>query len=360
MSNFTNASLPTPSSNPILDVMTAAVPEPGPDWPVAKQEWGIAWEFHWIGFGSIYALLALNSLIAIIRFQKVPSLARKLQFQAINGLLILLGVSRALYLWIEPYESGENLVYCPLWLVRPLFGIAFPCLTSAFCLLHIAFLEAVKLQLQSEKLRSVRFVSGVIALHFVVVIVADTTVAIHANRTELLIICQSFFIVWGVMNAVAFMYSGSRVIIRDKENMRQLKQSPFQGKLSRQRKNWSTKVGKVTIATSVLALTCTAVQTYSLFGVYGIYSKEVNPQPWPWLGFQTSFRLVELGMACTIAYTVLQPAANRRNGIFDLYSCYTRQNAVNAVLNETRGTKILRLSSKENFPAKSAQLKDLE
>ena len=42
--------------------------------------------------------------------------------------------------------------------------------------------------------------------------------------------------------------------------------------------------------------------------VYGMYSKVVHPSPWPWLAFQSSFRLVELTMAFAIAYSVMQPA----------------------------------------------------
>ena len=335
--NMSNMNLSTPTI-PRRRRRRRGVPEPGPKWQIARIKWGFFWELHWIGFGFLFVFLAFNSVLALIKHRQIPSLARKLQFQAINGLLILLGVSRALYLWIDPYESGENVTRCPLWLIRPLFGIAFPCLTSAFCLLHMAFLEAVKLQLGSQLLENVCFIFGMIALHFAVVIVSDTTVAFHADRTELLIVCQSFFIVWGALNAAAFMYSGSKIILRDRENQKQLDATASGKTSSRGGKIWSSKVGKVTIANSVLAVACIVLQTYSLFGVYGIYFRVVRPQPWPWWYFQTCFRFVELGMAYLIAYTVLQPAANRRNGIFDLYGCLKQKNRVTQVLAESVST----------------------
>ena len=68
------------------------------------------------------------------------------------------------------------------------------------------------------------------------------------------------------------------------------------------------KVAKVTLATSVLGFVCCGMQIYSVFGVYGLYSKAVNPSPWPWWVCQTCFRLVEFFMACTIAYSVTQSA----------------------------------------------------
>lgn len=134
-------------------------------------------------------------------------------FYSINLLLIALGTTRSLYLWIDPYESEENIPNCPLWVVRPLFGIAFPCLMSAFCLVHVAFLEVAKIQVGSPKLKNPLFVGCIIFVHFAVVLVSDTTTAIKADRTELLIVCQSFFIVWGLLNSICFMYSGSRVVI---------------------------------------------------------------------------------------------------------------------------------------------------
>lgn len=191
-----------------------AAPEPGPFWITAKQQWGWLWKLHWIGLGLAFALLALKSLWAVIRSPDIiNNFAGMNLFYSINLLLIALGTTRSLYLWIDPYESEENIPNCPLWVVRPLFGIAFPCLMSAFCLVHVAFLEVAKIQVGSPKLKNPLFVGCIIFVHFAVVLVSDTTTAIKADRTELLIVCQSFFIIWGLLNSICFMYSGSRVVI---------------------------------------------------------------------------------------------------------------------------------------------------
>lgn len=336
-----------------------------------------------------YALLACRSLWAIIRSPDVNSFARKRLYHAINWLLVALGTTRSLYLWVDPYESGENIVRCPLWIVRPLFGIAFPCLMSSFCLVHVAFLEVAKTQPGLTKLRNIRFIVSIILVHFAVVIVSDTTSALQADRTELLIVCQSFFIVWGLLNSIGFIYSGSRVVrkahsIRNKicdresaaeciqkndqpndrcdmvkihspENRETAKQNrprlngggtyavqqlgfgnhltvekakqkvPKQDRktasprnntnFSRSREHAIHKIVRITLVTSVLSIACCALQIYSLFGVYSIYSEIVSPQPWPWLAFQTSFRLVELSMAYTLSYCVVRPSVNARRGM---------------------------------------------
>ena len=374
-----------------------AAPEPGPEWRVARHQWGLSWPLHWVGLGLAFAFLASRSLWAVIRSPDVNSrFARRNLFYAINWLLVALGATRSLYLMIDPYESGENIANCPLWVVRPLFGIAFPCLMSAFCLVHVAFLEVAKLKLVSPKLSSVRFIASVILVHFAVVVVSDTTLAIEANRTELLIVCQSFFIVWGLLNSISFIYSGTRVVVKtrnirnricDMENaewnlqMRSVDQagatvkkhedaakkpstvekdrnggglrvaytiqpsmfgnnliaeargskqevSSQEPKTTKRKKHCNAtfaptrreralqKIAGITVMASVLSICCCALQIYSLFGVYGAYSTIVSPKPWPWLAFQTSFRLVELFMAFMLSYCVLRSDASCTRGLF--------------------------------------------
>lgn len=191
-----------------------AAPEPGPDWPIARQQWGALWELHFIGLGVIFALIAIHSLIAMAIADKSKAFTRRLLFYAVNTLLFILGMSRALYLWIDPYESGQHGFKCELWVSKAVFGIAFPCLTSAFCLIHVGFLEVSKLDLGAKRLHSIPFVSSIIGIHFCVVLVSDITVALEANKKALLIVCQSFFIIWGFINSFAFLYSGGRFLLQ--------------------------------------------------------------------------------------------------------------------------------------------------
>ena len=226
---------------------TDALAEPGPDWPVSKKIWGVAWGMHWIGFGILFGLLAVHSFFAIVNKRK--GFSRKPLFIAINLLLFVLGATRSVYLLLDPYESRQNGVKDPKWLTLLLFGIAYPCLTSSFCLIHLAFLEVSKLQIGLRRLQSVKFLTTVMSAHFIIVFTAETTSSIKPELKALLIFCQSFFI-----------------------------------------------------------------HFYSMIGVYGMYSEVVHPSPWPWLAFQSSFRFVELAMACTIAYSVIQREKTPKKG----------------------------------------------
>ena len=296
---------------------TEALAEPGPDWPIAKKVWGLAWELHWIGFGVLFGLLAIHSLLALALAKHRKGFGGKPLFITINSLLFTLGVTRAVYLLLDPYESRENGVEDPKWLTLLLFGIAYPCLTSAFCLIHLAFLEVTKMRIVPSKLQSAKFLSGVIVTHFIIVFTAETSSSIKPELDALLIVCQSFFILWGLFLSGSFIYSGCKVINRVgnvHEQLSAIERRAHQRNKPKQQKTSTTKVAKITLGTSFLGIAVCGLQFYSMIGVYSMYSKVVHPSPWPWLAFQSSFRLVEVAMACTIAYSVMQPeGARKRN-----------------------------------------------
>lgn len=310
----------SPSANTTISEPSAAVhPEPGPDWKVAKQLWGFAWEIHWAGFGILFGMLALHSFFALAQIKQQQGFGRRPLVVAINFLLAILGITRALFLFLDPYSSGENGFHCPHWLLTLLYGIAFPCLTSSFSLVHLAFLEVANVHIGPSKLQRVPFLSGVITTHFTLVIIAETTTAFNAKVTPLLIVCQSFFILWGFLLSVSFIYSGLKVILSSEKVQKQLEMietgTAQQTAREKRRKTKTFKVAKVTFATSILGFVCCGLQLYSLFGVYSLYSKAVDPSPWPWWVFQSCFRLVEFCMAFTIAYSVMQhskPAATSK------------------------------------------------
>ena len=312
------------ASAKLARVSTDALAEPGPDWLVAKKLWGVAWGMHWIGFGVLFSLLAVQSFIALVFGARGKGFCRKPLFIAINSMLFVLGSTRAVYLFLDPYESRQNGVKDPNWLTLLLFGIAYPCLTSSFCLIHMAFLEATKLKIGPNKLQSVKFLSSVILLHFAIVLAAETTTSIKPQLKPLLIVCQSFFILWSLILSVSFIYSGFKLMNRVKQVRTQLKaferNENLRAKKTNQ-KSCTTKVAKITFATSFLGIAVCGLHFYSMIGVYGMYSDVVHPSPWPWLTFQSIFRCVELAMACTIAYSVIQrdktPEKTTRTIAFD-------------------------------------------
>lgn len=305
----------TSSTSNTGDIPTDALAEPGPDWPAAKKIWGLAWQLHWIGFGVLFGFLAVHSMVVIVMVNIRKRFCRKPLFLAINLLLFFLGATRAVYMLLDPYESRENGVEDPKWLTLLLFGIPYPCLTSAFSLIHLAFLEITKLKAGPSKLQNVKFLSAVIVLHFIIVFTAETTSSIKPELDALLIVCQSFFILWSLLLSGSFIYSGCKLIKHVNQVQKQLCiiEKDECSRNARQKAS-TTKVAKVTLITSLLGLVVCGLHFYSIIGVYGMYSKVVHPTPWPWLTFQSFCRFVELAMASTIAYSVMQGDKRQRKG----------------------------------------------
>ena len=111
----------------------AADSEPGPSyWQEANQLLGLSWEFHWAGFGFLLGVLAVHSAFVLAQIQARKGFGRRPFFLGVKILLAILGTTRALFLFVDPYSSGENSVEIPRWLLRLLYGIAFPSLTSSF------------------------------------------------------------------------------------------------------------------------------------------------------------------------------------------------------------------------------------
>ncbi|GAB1602200.1 uncharacterized protein LOC115224675, partial [Argonauta hians] len=64
------------------------------------------------------------------------------------------------------------------------------------------------------------------------------------------------------------------------------------------------RVMRLTYTTTFLLIVACLFQLYSLFGTYGLFSRIANPDPWPWLFFQTFYRFTEIGMSWSMAVAV--------------------------------------------------------
>ena len=277
----------------------APAAESVPDWENAKPRWGKFWEVHCFGLGVAFGLLALNSVVSLLRSIRRKRFAQTLYVIAINALLMVLGGTRASYLLYDPYESEQRLA---TWLSQLLFNVSFPCLTSAFCLILYVFMSVTKLQLVSKKLENVSFFLVVIAFHFTVVLVAVILSVLNSNIvTIIFIFCHMFFIVWGLVLSAGFIFSWIKIIRSLKTASERL--------LREHRSRASAKVAKDTLLTSFLGVACSILHVYSLFIVYCSYCEQCDkPEPWMWWGFKTCFRIIEIAMACNISYCIMQPS----------------------------------------------------
>ncbi|KAG8232277.1 hypothetical protein J437_LFUL011764 [Ladona fulva] len=159
----------------------------------------------------------------------------------INGFLCLLGSSRAACLFIDPYNLRESM---PKAIRSLLWDVGFPCLTSAFCLIQLAFLQLTQsgqlvpqhrlcqlspsttvyivspwtrakkyvLNLGPEKLRRKSCLSLVITAHFTCLITTDVAATFHDQLAVGKLIVQVLFLLWGSFLSATFLYGGYKVM----------------------------------------------------------------------------------------------------------------------------------------------------
>lgn len=199
------------------------IPEPTPDWKSAKDEWKWAWHLHCYGFTLLFMMLSFHTALSLVALRR--RIKSHCRYVALNSLLLLLGLSRAVYLLFERYESLQTF---PTPLSRLLFGVAFPCLTSSYSLIQLVVMRVTKVPTSNEKrMRSYTILAFVITSHFSVVIVVDVTVAYKNSLKLLLLICQAVFITWGLVLSFTFIYSSFRLTQFSSEAHKVLRQLAY-------------------------------------------------------------------------------------------------------------------------------------
>ena len=284
--------------------------EPVPNLEEAKVAWRWAWDLHWITFTALFVLLAVCSFIALVKSTRIKKqkVARNLSY-AVYLLLVTLGVTRALFLSLFPYELQAN-INTPPAITRLLFGVGFPCLTAAFALIQISFTESTKSsQIAYSKVGKIKFLILVVAVHFGIVVLVDIITTLVMKRSFLYVLCIIYFLLMTLITGIRITYSGIKVVLEGNENRNviqalTLKHSYGRG-LNSSSLRATRKVLTITITTALCCLFLASVQLYALADVikYLMDPDAPKPSPWAWYTFQTFFRLIELAMAGVVLYT---------------------------------------------------------
>ncbi|KAJ9599161.1 hypothetical protein L9F63_010338 [Diploptera punctata] len=171
----------------------------------SQLRWGLL--LHTYGFACLFFMLAFYAFFSILNLRSLIS--SRPFMSTINGFLCLLGVSRAGCLFIDPYNLREAM---PKVMGSVLWDVGFPCITSAFCLIQLAFLQLTQLNLGPEKLRRKSCLSLIITAHFSFIIGADIAVGFQEQLMIVKFVVQLVFILWGVFLCCTFLYGGYRVM----------------------------------------------------------------------------------------------------------------------------------------------------
>ena len=267
--------------------------EPEPDWSKAYEEWGAAWEIHVYLFGFIFLGFAIYSAY-FIGMALYTGLNQKYLGFCLNIMMLILGFSRAFVLFTDPYMQGTTINNTQV--LRSIWVLGIPCLTSADCLLILTLVEKAKISVAPNGMQKFSAIIKVIVFHFVLVIFSEFIVSQFIAAKALLVVCQAFFIVWGTMLGVGYFILAYK-----------LDRKLFGHKEVKSKKD--ILYIRLIYASGVNNLIQTVVYIYSSASEFGVYSDAKFISAWSWWILQTFNRVVEV-VSGVLIFTV---SAKRRS-----------------------------------------------
>lgn len=299
-----------PEGEPELDF--GAFEEPGPDWELAKRQWKEAWEFHIYFCGVCFVILGIYSSACIVRLWAMEHLLSRNYFFILHGLVIMICILRATYLLIDAYNSLGSYPHVVDYF---LYNTVFPCIASLFSILFYALLLATRVRILSRKVQKLGVLFAIILFHFVLSISTDLIVGLLSTAHVLMFICQSFFVLWGLLMFIGYLivfrklYKGA---INRQKNLtisspdRKYGSPGNQTQESKYRYTFGLAV-KITFVCAFFGVAIVGFEMYGMFGVFGILQPNVKPQPWPWWSYHLIVRTLELLMCSSVSYVASQP-----------------------------------------------------
>ncbi|CAL8263656.1 unnamed protein product [Merluccius merluccius] len=290
------------------------------DWNSALATWGVAWEAHIYGVGSIFAMSGLISVVCLLGLPLRCPMGSP-YFTLLHLLLLVFGGIRGFSLLYDAYGHQERLAPLASLLLSEL---SFPCLASAFSLAFI--LLSLHLRMHSSLRRSLfpvsfpgspspclllclSFFHGMVSLGCVGLLQLLPSFSALLLLPRGLFVCLSILLPCSYLIFYCVARAQTKHIYRLGDNAEgggspevlHATKCPFV-----EVEDWGRAAGAGIVA-SLCLLACGCLQLYGLLhflGVDGVSSYAF--QAWPWWGYQLSCRLCEvavcLGLSLIGAY----------------------------------------------------------
>ncbi|XP_065067972.1 uncharacterized protein LOC135693420 [Rhopilema esculentum] len=339
-------------------------PEPTPHWGDSVRRWGALWDIHINVIGALFIAIAFwNAISLLLHVLERKATSRRIFkcYSTINFLLLFFNFIRGLSLLVNPYNSNVHHLKLSQGISFLFWGMTVPCFTASFMLMNMALLDATKMQLYSKKLQNMKLILCIVSFNFVLVISVDVTSILRPSLYFILYVCQVFFMLFGVAVAGTMIFTGYSVLNKVRESERQLRsfnnnvivnktaelghdinlQSPSTSGNIRQDKDakidvpgrqaltkisaepmpkqkssnetsWKSKKFRrstkrftmISIIISVAAILYSLIQIYSFIAIYDFNDPSKPINPWHWIAYQTTARLLEVTMSICVSFVV--------------------------------------------------------
>lgn len=291
--------VPEPESTGNLSSSHNAEPEgnvePMPEWNTAIVTWGFAWPVHQYGLGSAFAMIAVLSMLALVRLKLAKQSSNKRVVSIVlHGLLVVYGVSRCLFLCIDAYHHDKTM---PIAVTNVLWGIAQPCLITSYTLLFVVLRNAIRLKQRFQTWFNTRNIALVVVPHFLFVFISELAVSFAPQLKVLTFICQLFYVLLSLMLSLFYCY----VAVLIWASMTKVSESGST-KLKDITNNSMFRIFVSCTGVSFVGLAITILQLWFTAGPLSIFSSSAIISAWPWYISTTCMRILEIIMATILFF----------------------------------------------------------
>ncbi|XP_023647103.1 proline-rich transmembrane protein 4 isoform X2 [Paramormyrops kingsleyae] len=275
------------------------------DWNTAMATWGVAWEAHIYGLGSLFAVVAA---LAVINLSCLPFRCPSGcgYFALVSLFLLIAGSSRAFSLFYDAYSHQDKLPAAGTLL---LYEAPFPCLTAAFGIVFLLLSMRSRMQLSHSVLQHPCFLAVLVLLHFATTFGSVALLQVFTQLPCLFFISQGAFVVLAASLATTYLVFYCYVRADSKHIYHLNNTSPPVERYNRcpfaDAKDWD-RAAATAVFSSLFVLACAGLQLYAMLHALGLGGAEVF-LPWPWWAFHLSCRVCEASVCLTLSFVVMHP-----------------------------------------------------
>lgn len=288
------------------------------DWNSALATWGLAWEAHIYGLGSVFSVFGLISLVGLLGLPlRCP--AGILYFLLLHLFLLSFVGMQAFCLIYDPYSFQDRLP--PLALLL-LCSLPFPCLISAFSTAFVLLSLRSNMQISLPLAISPSFSAlpkpclllSMSFSHFVLSLGCAGILQLFPSLPSVIVlipqcvfVCLSIFLscsyfVFFCLIRVDSIYrldNGERGSLPEVMRHRSCPLAKME--------DWERAL-RAGLGASLCLFCSGGLQLYGVLHALGLGGfDDLGFHPWPWLGFQVSCRLCEIGVCLGLALFGMHP-----------------------------------------------------
>ena len=208
----------TLEENTTFEVLSVFIPSNNSSaWHDRSNAWFVMFYIFLLLFGLLFLAFSLVCVFLLVR-RHIVQRFRVRTFIAIDLALITLGISRTLFLVLDPWgQSGFCKHYTCIVVSRLLGSLAFPGLTASYTLVFITLWISARIRPRGKSwIQKLKVLVPLCFVHFGVAILFEIIVALPSLPPKvvvcMLIACEGIFSIWGFVVCLLFGIAGSRLL----------------------------------------------------------------------------------------------------------------------------------------------------